>query len=186
MEYKSFVEVFGLPRHETSVDLSTLKLDHSPDLERFATEVGGGIFADGLLSLISIREQVLSLGGWEYWLPANARLFGCSGFGLLMATQGNDVWIQVVESSFTIQEFIVELSTPDVRVEELREDLFKQWNRCTGPLPASSVLCPTPALALGGSWDVSTLSVMTCPVYLSFTGQLFAPDSEMPAEVQRL
>lgn len=192
MSFEAFVQEFGRPRAGTGVALATLKLGHSKPLQAFVAEVGGGVFADGLISIASTREDVLELGGWQAWLPAGARLFGCGAFGFLLTTRGEDVWLvdtqygQVIESDMSIPQLLTQLTDPGSRDEDLRAPLFNFWNRMTGPLDPKSVLCPTPAIPLGGQWSVETLSVMTLPVYLSFTGQLFAPGAGMPAEVRRL
>jgi hypothetical protein len=192
MSFEAFAAEFGTPRAGTAADLSALHLDASKPLQDFVAAVGGGVFADGLISVASVRENVGSLGGWETWLPAGARLFGTSAFGFLLVTRGEDVWLvdtqygQVVESDMTIPEVLDQFAEPQTRDEYLRTPLFQLWNRMTGPLDPKSVLSPTPAISLGGQWSVETLSVTALPIHLSFTGQLFAPNAGMPAEVRRL
>lgn len=192
MAFEPFKREYGVPQQDTAVDLERLRLGHSAGLRQIVSEVGGGTFAGGFLSLVSVRECVEDLGGWEAWLPTGSRLFGCSAFGFLMTTRGEDVWVidtqygEVVESDQTIQRFIETLATPGSRDEILRKPLFDLWNEMVGGVPPSSVLCPTPAIPLGGTWTVTSLSVMSLPVYLSFTGQMFSPDGGMPAEVRRL
>jgi len=192
MKFESFVREYGTPKPDTAADLARLRLDHSAGLRELSTEVGAGVFGGGFISLMSVREAVDSLGGWERWLPAGARLFGCSAFGVLMTTTtGEDVWIvdtqygQVVESDDTIEDFIGVLATPDCRETVLREPLFKLWNEVVGGLPPTSVLSPTPALPMGGRWSVDTLNIVTLAVYLSFTAQLFGPEGGTPVEVHR-
>ena len=192
MSFDAFAAEFGKPHAGTSVDLSALHLEASKPLQDFVATVGGGVFSDGLISVASVRESVSSLGGWEAWLPARTRLFGTSAFGFLLATRGEDVWLvdtqygQVVESDMPITEVLEQFADPQTRDEYLRTPLFQLWNRMTGPLDSKSVLSPTPAIPMGGQWSVETLSVMTLPVYLAFTGQMFAPGAGMPAEVRRL
>jgi hypothetical protein len=192
MTFDPFVAQYGAPRAETAASLADLGLAHSAGLEEFSEKVGGGVFADGFLSILSVREKVDGLGGWEAWLPEGSRLFGCGAFGFLMATRGDDVWIvdtqygQVIESDFTVPEFICELANAETRETHLRASVFDAWSRMAGPLDSRSVLSPTPAIALGGNWAAASLSVMSLPVYLSFTGQMFAPGAGMPAEVRRL
>jgi hypothetical protein len=159
MAFEKFVAWFGAPRKSTAVDLSRLGLEHSAGLKRFVSDVGGGVFADGFLSVGSVREVVPNLGGWERWLPPGCRLFGCSAFGFLMFTRGEDVWIvdtqygQVVESGLSIEETLDEIAEPEAR-EENHESLFKAWNQLAGSLPDTCVLSPTPAIALAGHWSV--------------------------------
>jgi hypothetical protein len=190
--FEAFTEHYGKPRESTAVGLESLGLEGSAGLKQFSTEVGGGVFADGLLSVLSVRERVANLDRWQDWLPPDSRLFACSAFGFLMVTRGDDVWVvntqygEVMETDFSIQEAIVQCTTPTTREDILRAPLFEIWKQMAGPLPSDSVLSPTPAIALGGAWTASTLSVMTLPVYLSFTGQLFARGGGMPANVHRL
>jgi hypothetical protein len=192
MSFEAFTKEFGQPRAGSGAELAALGLEHSKPLQQFVAEVGGGVFADGLISVVSTREDVRDLGGWEAWLPPKARLFGCGAFGFLLATQGTDVWLvdtqygQVIESDIPIEPLLLQMTESQSRDEDLREPLFKLWNRMMGPLDSKSVLSPTPAIPLAGQWSVETLSVMTLPVYLSFTGQMFAPGGGMPAEVRRL
>lgn len=192
MSFGAFEKEFGSAREGTAVALGTLGLEHSKSLADFVAQVGGGVFADGLLSVVSTRENVGDLGGWETWLPAGTRLFGCSAFGFLLTSRGEDVWLvdtqygQIVESDMAIPDVLAELAGSEMREEYLRASLFKAWNRMAGPLDSKSVLCPTPAIPLGGQWSVEALSVMSLPVYLSFTGQMFSPGAGMPAEVRRL
>jgi hypothetical protein len=190
--FSAFVEQYGRPQASTAVELELLGLEHSVGLKQFSTEVGGGIFADGLLSLISVRERVDGLDAWQPWLPSGSRVFACSAFGFLMVTTGDDVWIvntqygEIMETDYSIQEAILQCAAKTTKDEILQSWLVEIWNEMAGPLPLDSVLCPTPAIALGGTWTATTLSAMTLPVYLSFTGQLFAPEGGMPANVHRL
>jgi len=190
--FEEFVQPYGRPQPDTGVEPASLGLDHSAGLKQFSAEVGGGIFADGLLSVLSVRERTPDLGGWQHWLPPNSRLFACSAFGFLMVTTGDDVWLvntqygEILETELSIREAILQCTVPTTRAEILRSRLFELWNQMAGPLPHDSVLSPTPAIALGGTWTVTTLSVMTLPVYLSFTAQIFAPGGGSPANVHRL
>jgi len=190
--FEEFIQQYGTPQPGTGVELASLGLAHSAGLKQFSAEVGGGSFADGLLSVLSMRERVSDLGGWEHWLPAGSRLFACSAFGFLMVTTGEDVWLvntqygEILETELSIPESLLQCTAPSTREEILQSRLFGLWSQMAGPLPHDSVLSPTPAIALGGTWTATTLSVMTLPVYLSFTGQLFAPGGGSPANVHRL
>lgn len=190
--FEPFIQEFGSPRPGTAAGLDVLGLSDSDGLRLFADEVGGGIFAEGLVSLLSVRERVDDLGGWQHWLPPGSRLFGCLAFGFLMTTTGDDVWLvntqygEILESDLSIPEAIVQLTSPTAGEDILRSRLFRIWNEMGRSLPSDSVLCPTPAIALGGTWTATTLSIMTLPVYLSFTGQMFSPDGGMPARVHRV
>jgi len=191
--YKNFKKVFGAPRAGSSIEPSRLRLDGSADLDAFAKEVGNGVFSDGLISIMSKRELVDGLGGWEAWLPKNARLFGSTAFGLLFITTTlEDVWLidtqygQVVESDFAVAEFIEEFADTETRETYLKPDLFDIWNKMVGHLPDDAVLSPTPMIPMAGDWAPSSLSAMSMSVYISITGQLFAPGAGMPAQVRRL
>lgn len=190
MAFEAFVKEYGAPKAGTSISLEELQLSHSAGLKLFASHVGGGVFAKGFISLVSVREKVSNLGGWEVWLPKGSRLFGCSAFGTLFTTTGNDAWItdtqygEIVESDDTMEDFIDVLASPSARDDVLQKPFFDRWSSVAGELPPDSVLCPVPALPLGGSLSVDKLTTMSLPVYLSFTGQLFSPQGGMPATVR--
>jgi hypothetical protein len=186
-----FVECFGRPQQETGA-LKSLGLEDSDSIREFDRDVGCGVFADGLLSVGSIRESDVDLCGWASWVPNDARLFASSAFGILYLTRGDDVWVVdtqegvVVQSNLSIVELILQLTTPELIRGSLRGELFAQWiDRC-GALPSRSVLCPTPALALGGSWAVESLAPVTLAVYLAFTSALFQPQGSVPVDVRML
>lgn len=187
-----FVECFGRPQPQTSTPLKDLGLERSDGMREFERDAGCGVFADGLISVGSTRESDVDLCGWASWVPTAARLFACSAFGILYLTQGEDVWVVdtqegvVVQSDLSIHELILELTTPELIRGSLRGELFAQWlDRC-GALPSRSVLCPTPALALGGSWAVESLAPVTLAVYLAFTSALFKPEGSIPVDVRML
>lgn len=189
--WEAFVQVFGCPQAGSGVALEVVGLAHSATLRQFVGEVGSGVFTGGYLSLVSERETMASYGGWEEWLPAGARLFASTAFGFLAFTRGEDLWLldtqygEIVESDNSLAEFIIDLCQLETR-EYLREPLFEEWQRLFGSLPFDSYLCPVPALALGGSWELGGLQAMKTTIFLPFTGQLFAKDGGMPAEVRLL
>jgi len=190
--FEAFINSYEQPISDTTANLTKLGLIQSQSLQNFITEGGGGIYANGALSLLSVREEIDNLGGWEIWLPENSQLMGCSAFGTLFLTGGEDLWIidtqygQVIESDWPLAMFINSLAEQEQRDDFLHESLYKDWLALGQILPNTSVLCPTPALALGGQFDLISLSIMSLSVYLSFTAQLFEPNSDMPAEVRRL
>lgn len=92
---------------------------------------------------------------------------------------------EIVESDFSLAEFIIDLCQTETR-EYLREPLFKEWQSLFSSLSFDSYLCPVPAIPLGGNWNLSSLQTMKAPIFLSFTGQLFAKGGDMPAEVRWL
>lgn len=186
--FEAFVAQYGNPRAGTVARTKTLGLDHCPALRVFSNTVGGGIFADGLLSICSLREAVPDLGGWERWLPPSARLFGTSALGLLLLTQVDDVWIvdtqygQGVEASFSLGDFFDVIATPEMRRNRLRAPLLAEWMEHGNQLPTHCVLSPTPALALGGSWRADSLAAVSLSVYLTFTAGLFG--EQLPPEIR--
>ncbi len=191
MAFEQFLREYGTPQPGTGVDLAQLGLEQSTGVVEFVDSVGGGIFDNGLISIASVREAIPNLGGWERWLPSGSRLFGCSVFGVLLTTAGDDLWLvetqygQVVESDFTFPQFIDTLAGPGTRDEILQASLFRHWHELGGRLEPTEVLCPTPAPALGGSWSLETLSPMSLPVFLSFTVQLFDAEGDGQVEVRR-
>lgn len=172
---------YGAPISGSAGNLTTQGLDALPSIRNFASTVGAGVFADGLISVASVREcELQSLFGWEQHLPTGARVFACSAFGTLFATLRDVVWVVdtqygiVTESTETVLAFFGVLAESQTSEGLLRSALFREWLRRGGILPTDSVLCPRPALALGGEWHANALAPMSLPVYLLFTAGLFA------------
>jgi hypothetical protein len=180
--FETFTAEFGHAQPGTAADPAELGLAHSAGIAQFVDEVGGGVFSEGFLSLVSSREAIDGLEGWERWVPVGSRLFGCSAFGVLLTTRGDDVWVvdtqdgEVVESDVALVDVIDVLATPASRDEVMRFPLFREWRERGGALAPTEVLNPVPPLAFGGDWAVDRLSRVSLPVYLSITAQLFAPD----------
>lgn len=192
MLFEQFQKAFGKPKELTGLGIYNSELINSKSLRLFEREVGGGIFADGLISILSVREQVNSLGGWENYLPKGMKLFGTSVFGFLMLTSGEDLYLintqygEIVESDYSLMEFINDLGNIETMEEIINAPRFKLWKSVGIKLLPKQVLCPTPAITLDGTWDISALRPMNFELYLSFTGGLFSINGEMPAEVIRL
>jgi hypothetical protein len=191
--FSPFINEFGTPKASTGVAPAALGLEGFEELGQFAQDAGTGIFRDGLVSFCSTREIVDGLGAWSAWIPNSPRLFGSTAFGTLFVTSNQkDIWLidtqygQVVESDFTLTDFANAFADPEIRDEYLKPELFSVWQKMGGELPDDSVLVPTPMIPLGGNWAASSLSPSKLSVYISITGQLFAPGSGMPAEVRRL
>lgn len=190
MRFADFHSCYGKPRPSTGVTLSALGLAHSRGLSEFQREVGFGVFADGLLSFGSVREEGAELCGWASWVPPEARLFGCSAFGALYLTRGEDVWVidtqegVVIESDFTVGELLDKLTTEELLRGSLRAAVFADWLDHGGSLPPRSVLCPAPAIALGGTWALESLAPVSLPVYLAFTSALFLPEGSAPVDLR--
>lgn len=172
MSFEKFKKAFGAPRPDSASTLADLEIDESADLSAFVKQVGGGIFKDGLLSLISVREEIDAYGGWEEKLPEGARLFGTSAFGWLFFTStGSDLWLvdtqedEVVDSRFSIAEFIGD-KLPEKKTREmyLMEDLWKSWG---GKLDDHRILAPAPAIALGGDWTKESIHPVKLKEYLA-------------------
>jgi hypothetical protein len=164
-----FREIFGRPSEGTA---STAARPDSPELAAFVRDVGGGIFCGGLLSLVSVREEIESYGGWEQRLPDGARLFGMSAFGWLFFTStGEDLWLvdtqenDVVDSRFSITEFIADkLVEERTRAVYLMEPLWRSWG---GVLDTRRILAPAPAIALGGTWSKENLHPVSLVEFLA-------------------
>jgi len=188
----AFVQEYGAPRSGSGVALAELGLEGSPAMADLAEIPGYGVFEDGLVSIASERELVGGLGGWETWLPKDARLFGTSAFGLLLlVTAADEPWVvdvhhgQIVESDLTVPQLVATLAETESRDDILRAPLFRRWHEFEGDaLAAREVLCPTPVPALGGAWSIETLARMSLEVLLSFTAQLF-DDPSATVEIRR-
>ncbi len=140
------------------------------------------MYASGLLSLCSVRENGGDPGLWGKFLPASARVFASSAFGLFYATTGEDLWVvsprygQVVEADVPLDELPDVLCEPAVLDEFLRQELFELWSELNGESVDKQWLCPTPALPLGGEWTVASLKAMSPDLFLSSR-----PSSSPPA-----
>lgn len=175
--FEMFEEKFGKAAEGTASSLSALALPPSDDLAAFDREVGFGVFRGGLFSVVSVRENVPDLAGWERVLRANARLFASTAFGVFFfTTTGEDVLVletqygSVVESEMRIAE-VLKLYTDDAfRESQLRSPIFERFGNQLAP---TSVLCPCPAIALGGQWDI--MQAMPLHEYLGFTAGLVMP-----------
>ena len=192
MAFGEFVTRYGKPRAGSSANLRPLGLEDSSALRAFTDSVGAGVFGNGLISVASIREGNGGLFGWEWWLPGRARLFATSAFGTLFATDRESLWVVdtqyglVVESTIGLADFLGLLAAEQITRQRLRAPLFAEWQQLGGDLPSHCVLCPLPALALGGSWQAQSLSIMTLPVYLTFTAGLFPSDIDTTIRVERV
>ena len=191
MSFETFRTAYGKPRIGSGAELEALGLADSSELSTFVTETGAGIFAAGLLSVASLREAGAELAGWEAYVPASARLFASTAFGMLFFSADNRVWIiethygSVTETDQTVADTLTLLTEPQIRESRLRESLFREWNAMAGPLTTDCVLCPRPALALGGHWHVSALSQVTQSVYLSFSFSLFHNEHDSAVIINR-
>jgi hypothetical protein len=178
-DYTPFKAAFGSPKPGTAADLHALGLEGSAPLREFSAQVGGGMFQRGLISVISLREQVPNLGGWEHLMPEGLRLFASSAFGFLMLTHGEDLWIlntqynDGFEAEMTIQDALMKLCDAEGREDHLKESLFQKWSRKALELAPTHVLSLSPPLALGGIESRENLREMDMSMYLSITAQLF-------------
>lgn len=183
MDLSRFKALYGTPKPGTAASLKDLGLAHSASLREFARQLDGGIFERGFLSVLSVREKVPDLGGWESVLPPGARLFAMTAFGVLFVTStGEDIWLvdtqmgHVGEADLTMEALFNErLADPSVRSESLREELFRDWAGEYGEVDADKVLAPVPAIALAGNWWADSLQQYRVPEYLSFTAGLVIP-----------
>ena len=187
-----FDSTFGAPAAGTGVALADLELAHSEALAEWTAGGAAGVYASGLLSVCSVRENGGDPGPWGRYLPGRARIFASGAFGLLYVTTGEDLWIvspqygQVIESDVTLDELPDLLCEPDVLDEFLRQELFELWSELHDEMLDKAWLCPSPAPALGGTWTLAGLQPMRPDVFLSFTAQLFADGGSSGVEVRRL
>jgi hypothetical protein len=177
--FEDFKREMGSPEQGTASTLDELGLTQSSTLRRFGEEVGFGRFKDGLFSIVSVRERVPGIGGWERVYPDGVRVFASSAFGWLwLTTTGEDVWMlepnygTVGDTDMPMAEVINMLADPAVREEHLHEKLFEQYGI---PLKPANVLSPTPAIALAGYWSPECLREAQLPEFLSFTAGLVMP-----------
>ena len=81
MAFDVFKDAYGKPEDGTAA-----KREPVPDVIQPLADAGiGGIYEDGLVSLLSKREGDGDLGAWSAHLPKGARLFGSTDFGTLFA-----------------------------------------------------------------------------------------------------
>ena len=169
-----------------------LALPSGSSLSALAAEIGCGRFEAGLLSVLSEREDVRDLGGWEKWLPPDAILFASTAFGNLFALSGGIVWVvdvqegEVFEADVALEPFMTAIASDRGLSEELRAPQFRRWLALSGDqLGPTEILCPTPIPALGGDWTISSFRKVSLPVVLSMTAQTFAGDKDLPIIVNR-
>ena len=181
--FERFIESFGTASTPARHDAQPGSSVPVPDLNVFMDRVGRGVFKSGLLSVGAVREDVPSLGGWETLLPAGSYLFGTSAFGHLLTTSGEDAWMTDTQYGETMQlsarliDAFDMLASHESLDEIFMEPLFTAWSEIFGPLPATSVLCPVPAIPLGGTWSVEALAPMPLHTYLRFTFELHNEES---------
>jgi hypothetical protein len=182
--FEAFKGAYNAPQPGTAA----MDDDLSPGLRHLADEGLAGIYGDGVLSLLSRREYRVKLGPWSVYLPGGAQVFGTTGFGSVFVTAGDEIFLvdpqygQVVTSAYDLEGFLERVAEPGTREEIFREALFRLWVEVTGPLAATDVLSPTPALPLGGDWTLASLRPASLEVYLALTGQLFGPGTGLDVE----
>lgn len=187
--YSDFTAQLGAPWGSTAVALGELGLADQPDLFAFVRETGGGIFAGGLLSVASVRERAIDLSAWRAWLPENAVPFASSAVGYVYLVVETLVWVLnshaglIMPTTLTIEELILRLAEEETQTGTLARPTFELWRKLNGELDSRSVIAPSPAEALGGTWAMTDLVVVEIGVHLSMTGQIFAPGSELPAKI---
>jgi hypothetical protein len=184
--FEAFVNAYGRPAAGTAAPPQQPLLPRA--LQRLVQAGLAGSYGGGALSLLSTREAGAGLGPWAAWLPAGARLFGCTGFGSLFVwAQGairlvDTQYGQVIDSPDDLEEFLVRVAAAEARRDAFREPLFRRWVEINGPLAPTDVLSPTPALPLGGDWTLDALRPAHLEVYLALTGQLFGPGTGTEVE----
>ena len=192
MNLTAFAQCFGTPQPQTGADVAALGFASSKTLQKFESTIGGGVFAHGLISVASVRESLDDLDGWEAHVPVGARLFATSAFGTLFLAVDERVWLIetqygiVVEASYTVAGFFDVIVRPEIIQRRLRGELFAEWVDRGGVLPADSVLCPRPALPLGGAWRCDSLAPVTLPVYLGLMFGMFEAGTDSAVRVERL
>jgi hypothetical protein len=191
MPFAAFARRFGKPRAGSASSLKSLRLNDSSALALFSGTVGCGVFADGLISVASIRESAArDLGAWRGHLPADARPFASTAFGTFFFLDTRHVWVLetqygiLTEATLSIDEILAALAGGELD-DRLRSGLFSQWHALGGDLSSHCVLCPRPAIALGGEWRADALGVVPVPVYLHFTGGIFADAEPNAVVIQR-
>ena len=182
---------FGSPAAGTGVSAADLELAHSEVIAKWTAGGHAGVYASGLLSLCSVRENGGDPGAWGRYLPARARVFASGAFGILYVTTGEDLWVvspqygQVIEADVPLDELPDVLSEPEVLEEFLQQELFELWSELTDEVLDKQWLCPTPALPLGGGWALDSLRPMRPDLFLSFTAQLFDDGGPNGVEIRR-
>jgi len=192
MSFDEFNRRFGKPDRNTAVSLEELGLSHSAPLKSFVSTIGAGSFADGLLSVASTREADNAVAPWAEFLPiADARHFATSALGMLFLLAGDTVWVvetqygSVTESTTPLDEFFDLLAEDSVYEERLHASIVRRWTEMMGPIPSQHVLCPQPAIALGGAWHLDSLSSISLPTYLGFMAGLFSHSGDNAVIINR-
>lgn len=176
MAFEAFHHYFGQPATGTAVPLAALQLENVAFLVDFVETVGGGLFRDGMLSVVSKREQVLVLDPWARLVPQRSRHFATTGLAdLFFVTPDEKIaWIETQYGNahnldVRPGEFFEWIAEEGHRRRYLAEDL---WNERCAVLSPGEVLAFAPALALGGPADWGNLERVQAREHLALLAQI--------------
>lgn len=175
--YKAFSDAFGKPMEGTAAMGETAGL---PDLAAFADAIGGGVFAEGFLSVLSVRERACRPNPWLGPLPEGTFHVATSAFGCLLAADGKQAFAidvllgNVMRTELSIGDALLRLAEAESCDDMLNQPLFEQWREVTGgSLEADKVLIPAPLPVLGGELALDTIRPVDAAVAMSLTFQSY-------------
>lgn len=140
--------------------------------------VGAGVFAQGLVSLCSVREEGVSLRGWPVPADENPIVFASTAFGTLFAMGGAGMWVvdaingTALDTDLSIEELLDQLASAESRAGTLDQEGFERWIGLRGPLGDREILQPRPLPALGGTGGFATLEPADLRVHMDLARQI--------------
>jgi hypothetical protein len=150
------------------------------DLRDFESEVGSGVFADGFISVMSVRERACKPNPWLAETPEGAIHVATSAFGcLVVAAQGRALVVDillgnVMHTDLSAGDALLRLAEAETQGELLHRPLFRRWREVTGAtLKPDQILVTAPLPVLGGQLALDTITPADASVAMSITHQSY-------------
>jgi hypothetical protein len=174
--FEAFKRAFGKPKPMTAAAANAI--DTTDDLAAAIARVGAGVFAAGLVSFMSVREQGVSLDGWPVPTSEQAAVFASSAFGTMFAMGRSGIWVidtivgTVFDTDLSIEELLGQLASDESQQGSLDRAGFERWLAGNGPIADNQVLSPQPLPALGGSGAFDTLRPVSLRTHADLARQI--------------
>lgn len=173
-----FKSTFGKPDIRSISESVSMKLLNSTPGATIHHAIGFGTFADGFISIASVREEAF-LAGWCRWLPETAYVYASSCFGILYLAVGDEMWLlnsqtgSIMPTGYPLDEAIFKAADPAVMDGLLNLDVFREWQAEGNCLLADQFLSPSPPLIFGGAMAPFSLKPVQAEEYLRSTAAMF-------------
>jgi hypothetical protein len=174
-EFNRFVLSYGAARPATAAPEAAFV--NIPGWAEARAAVGAGVFANGLVSLWSVREDGISLEGWPIPTVERPIVFASTAFGTLFAMGKSGIWVidsvngTVFDTDLSIKELLEQLATAESRNGTLDEAGLSSWTAVNRTLADREILCPRLLPALGGSTDIASLRAVDLRVHIDLARQ---------------